>query len=283
MLNSYPIYTPPANNLRRNSLNPGISLLKSRRNSFSPSTIEEFFTNPPVTTNNLFPEGKDDGQLSFLDGLDLANNPEPVTLPDLSTPSPIISSPRSNIQCVRIIRRNDTAPISTNPNLNPRRVVRVIRVSNTPTTQSTSTSNVYIVRKTDLPPPTVQINPALKHVIAKSNNNSIDENNQINKLYGSTISIFGIEFIVVSNETEMNTNQCASLVQNMPDTIVKNTGQITNKVFDRCFIFSKEKSLDFRSMIYINYSLEFIVVFYVRRNSMFMKILLHMVVDIYKI
>ena len=232
------MYTPPANNLRRNSLNPSISLLKSRRNSFSPSTFEDlhenFFTHPAATNGNLFSEAKDDGQLSFLDGLDLANNPEPITLTDLSTPSSIVSSSRSNIQCVRIIRRNDTAPIQTNLNPNQRRVVRVIRVSNTPTTrsttESTSTSNVYIVRKTDLPTSTVQINPALKHVIAKSNSNAIDENNQINKLYGSTISIFGTEFTVVSNETDANTNQCASLVQNMPDTTTKNNGQTTNKV-----------------------------------------------------
>ncbi|CAF4563489.1 unnamed protein product, partial [Rotaria magnacalcarata] len=67
---------------------------------------------------------------------------------------------------------------------------------------SPSSSNVYYVRKSDITP-TVQINPALKHVIAQTlinNNNNTDENNQVNKFYGSTISIFGIEFAVVSNE-----------------------------------------------------------------------------------
>ena len=241
MLNSYPIvYNPPGNNLRRNSLHSNITLTKSRRNSFSPSTFEEFH-------DNFFSEPKDDANLSFLDGLDLANNHEHLTLPELSAPSPIISSssvsPQSNIQCVRIIRRTDSAPIpSTSNPTNQRRVVRVIRLSNTPsiarsTTESTSTSNVYIVRKNDLPPPppSVQINPALKHVIAKANtSNPTDENNQINKFYGSTISIFGIEFTVVSNETNNNTDQCASLVQNMPETTTttagKSNGSSTNKV-----------------------------------------------------
>jgi hypothetical protein len=226
MLNSYPLYNP-----RRNSLNPTISLTKYRRNSFSSSLSQQTFedvnddyfpsSTPPTITNTNF-----DTNLSFLDGLDLPNN---VDLSDLSTSSPIVStSPQSTIQCVRIIRRNDTAPIQTNSN--QRRVVRVIRLSNTArsTAQSTS-SNVYIVRKTDLTPSTsVQINPALKHVITKTINT--DENNQINKFYGSTISIFGIEFTVISNENNNNTNKCASLVQNINDTNIKSNIQTTNKV-----------------------------------------------------
>lgn len=253
MLNSYPIYNPTTTNLRRNSLNSTISLAKYRRNSFSPSTplilsqqtFEDFNDDYfPSTTNstpskliesnpNLFSQTKDDPNLSFLDGLDLAHHHDDhnLHLTDLSTPSPIVSSPQSTIQCVRIIRRNDTAPIQTNSNPNQRRVVRVIRLSNAArTTEQSSSSNVYIVRKTDITP-TVQINPALKHVIAKTSNNNADENNQISKFYGSTISIFGIEFTVVSNETNNNTDKCASLVQNMNETTVKPNVQTTNKVF----------------------------------------------------
>jgi len=245
MLNSYSLYNPPTNNLRRNSLNSTISLAKYRRNSFSPSTPlilsqqtfedfnEDYFPSTTTTTKsiesnpNFFSESKDDPNLSFLDGL--VNNDDHLNLSDLSTPSSIVSSPQSTIQCVRIIRRNDTTPIQTN--LNQRRVVRVIRLSNTARTteQSSSSSNVYIVRKTDITPPSVQINPALKHVITKTSD--IDENNQINKFYGSTISIFGIEFTVVSNENNHNTDKCASLVQNMNDTTIKSNVQTTNKVF----------------------------------------------------
>ncbi|CAF3593334.1 unnamed protein product, partial [Rotaria sp. Silwood2] len=255
------------------------------RNSFSPSTPlilsqptfedfnDEYFSLPSSTTTttttinnnnnnnnippkiiesntNFFSESKDDTNLSFLDGLDLANNIISSThddhifneknLPDLSTSSPIISSSsssQSNIQCVRIIRRNDTAPIQTNTNTNQRRVVRVIRLSNAtrPTEQtSSSSSNVYIVRKTDITP-TVHINPAVKHVIAQAsitnNNNNADENNQLNKFYGSNISIFGIEFTVVSNENN-TADKCASLVQNMNDTTtIKTNVQTMNKVF----------------------------------------------------
>jgi hypothetical protein len=244
MLNSYPIYNPTTTNLRRNSLNSTLSLAKYRRNSFSPSTplilsqstFEDFHDDYFPNTS----EPKDDANLSFLDGLNNNN------LPDLSTSSSIVSSSpsQSTIQCVRIIRRNDTAPIQTNSNPNQRRVVRVIRLSNAArsTEQTTSSSNVYIVRKTDLTP-SVHINPALKDVIAKANNNnnnSTDENNQINKFYGSTISIFGIEFTVLSNENNNNTDKCASLVQNMNDTMVKPNVQITNKVLF-CFFQDKKK------------------------------------------
>jgi hypothetical protein len=257
MLNSYPIYNPTTNNLRRNSLNSTLSLAKYRRNSFSPSTPlilsqstfedfhDDYFPNTSETkmiesNANFYSEPKDDANLSFLTGLDLANNNnnDNLSLPDLSTPQSIVSSSsQSTIQCVRIIRRNDTAPIQTNSNSNQRRVVRVIRLSNAArSTEQTSSSNVYIVRKSDLTP-SVQINPALKDVIAKANHNhNIDENNQINKFYGSTISIFGIEFTVVSNENNNNTDKCASLVQNMNDSTVKPNVQITNKVF-----FWKEK------------------------------------------
>jgi hypothetical protein len=270
MLNSYQLYTPhhnpTTNNLRRNSLNSTLSLSKYRRNSFSPptplilsqQTFEDFNddyfpTSSTTTTNNniqskvieSFSESKHDPSLSFLDGLDLAGNLISSTnddnlfndknLSDLSTPSPVVSSPQSTIQCVRIIRRNDTAPIQTNANPNLRRVVRVIRLSNASRTteQSSSSSNVYIVRKTDITP-SVQINPAVKHVIAKTsmnnNNNNSDENNQLNKFYGSTISIFGIEFTVVSNENT-TTDKRASLVQNINDTTIKTNVQTTNKVF----------------------------------------------------
>jgi hypothetical protein len=231
MLNSYPLY-----NSRRNSLNSTISLTKYRRNSLSQQTFEDVNDDylPPPTINPNF-----DTNLSFLDGLDLPNNNgDNIDLSDLSTSSPIVSSPQSTIQCVRIIRRNDTAPIQTNSN--QRRVVRVIRLSNAARSieQSTS-SNVYIVRKTDLTP-SVQINPALKHVITKTIN--IDENNQINKFYGSTISIFGIEFTVVSNENNNNnnTNKCASLVQNINDTNIKSNLQTMNKV-DFCFVRLEKK------------------------------------------
>lgn len=237
MLNSYPISIPSTNNLRRNSLNSTISLTKYRRNSFSPSLSQQTFADfnedyfqsstiqPKINeTNSNF-----DGNLSFLDGLDLPN--DTINLPDITTPSPIVSSPQSSIQCVRIIRRNDTAPLQTNPN--PRRVVRVIRLSSATrtaeqSTSSSSSSNVYIVRKSDLKP-SVQINPALKHVLGKTSTN--DENNQINKFYGSTISIFGIEFTVVSNENNNNSDKCASLVQNINETNNKNNLQATNKVF----------------------------------------------------
>jgi hypothetical protein len=247
MLNSYPLYNPPppptTNNLRRSSLNSPISLIKYRRNSFSPSISQQTFEDlnedyfPSSTTNNPQPKiiesnSNFDTNLSFLDGLD-----DNLNLPDLSTPPPIISSPQSTIQRVRIIRRNDTAPIQTNPN--QRRVVRVIRLSNAARTteqppSSSSSSNVYIVRKTDLTP-SVQINPALKHVINKTS--TIDENNQINKFYGSTISIFGIEFTVVSNENNSK-DKCASLVQNFNHTNIKPNIQTTNKVF---FRLEKEK------------------------------------------
>jgi len=253
MLNSYPLYNPPppptTNNLRRSSLNSPISLIKYRRNSFSPSISQQTFEDlnedyfPSSTTNNPQPKiiesnSNFDTNLSFLDGLD-----DNLNLPDLSTPPPIISSPQSTIQRVRIIRRNDTAPIQTNPN--QRRVVRVIRLSNAARTteqppSSSSSSNVYIVRKTDLTP-SVQINPALKHVINKTS--TIDENNQINKFYGSTISIFGIEFTVVSNENNNNnTNKCASLVQNINDTNIKSNLQIMNKV-NICFVRLDKENL----------------------------------------
>jgi len=247
MLNSYPIYNPTTTNLRRNSLNSTLSLAKYRRNSFSPSTplilsqstFEDFHDDYFPNTS----EPKDDANLSFLDGLNNNNN-----LPDLSTSSSIVSSSpsQSTIQCVRIIRRNDTAPIQTNSNPNQRRVVRVIRLNNAArsTEQTTSSSNVYIVRKTDLTP-SVHINPALKDVIAKANNNnnnSTDENNQINKFYGSTISIFGIEFTVVSNENNNNTDKCASLVQNINDTNIKSNLQIMNKV-NICFVRLDKENL----------------------------------------
>jgi hypothetical protein len=230
MLNSYPIYNPTTTNLRRNSLNSTLSLAKYRRNSFSPST-------PLILSQSTFEDFHDDY---------FPNNNN--NLPDLSTSSSIVSSSpsQSTIQCVRIIRRNDTAPIQTNSNPNQRRVVRVIRLSNAArsTEQTTSSSNVYIVRKTDLTP-SVHINPALKDVIAKANNNnnnnSTDENNQINKFYGSTISIFGIEFTVLSNENNNNTDKCASLVQNMNDTMVKPNVQITNKVLFVFFFQDKKK------------------------------------------
>ena len=279
MLNSYPLYNPhhnPAtNNLRRNSLNSTLSLSKYRRNSFSPSTPlilsqqtfedfnDDYFSSSSSSTTtintaisndvqpkviesntNFFSEPKDDTSLSFLDGLDLANNlilstTDNNLLPDLSTPTPIVPSPQSTIQCVRIIRRNDTAPIPTNTNTNQRRVVRVIRLSNaartTEQSSSSSSSNIYIVRKTDITP-SVQINPAVKHVIAKTPiNNNTDENNQLNKFYGSTISIFGIEFTVVSNEnnnTTTTTDKRASLVQNMNDSTVKTNVQTMNKVIE---------------------------------------------------
>jgi len=275
MLNSYPLYNlhhnPTTNNLRRNSLNSTLSLNKYRRNSFSPptplvlsqQTFQEFNDDYfPSTTNNdiqpkiiesttnFFSESKDDTSLSFLDGLDLTNNLISATnddnlfnetnQSDLSTSSSIVSSsPHSTIQCVRIIRRNDTPPIQTNPNPNPnqRRVVRVIRLSNATRSTDQSSSNVYIVRKTDITP-SVQINPALKHVIAKTTNNT-DENNLVNKFYGSTISIFGIEFTVVSNESN-TTDKCASLVQIINDTPVKTNVQTTNKVFLFKFINYKE-------------------------------------------
>jgi hypothetical protein len=278
MLNSYPLYNlhhnPTTNNLRRNSLNSTLSLNKYRRNSFSPSTplvlsqqtFQEFnddyfpsttntITNNDIqpkiieSTTNFFSESKDDTSLSFLDGLDLTNNLISATnddnlfnetnQSDLSTPSSIVSSsPHSTIQCVRIIRRNDTAPIQTNPN--PRRVVRVIRLSNATRSTDQSSSNVYIVRKTDITP-SVQINPALKHVIAKTpTTNNTDENNLVNKFYGSTISIFGIEFTVVSNESN-TTDKCASLVQNINDTPVKTNVQTTNKVL--FFNYKENKSL----------------------------------------
>ncbi|CAF1408343.1 unnamed protein product [Rotaria magnacalcarata] len=292
MLNSYQLYhphhNPTGNNLRRNSLNPTISLSKSRRNSFSPATPlilsqptfedfnDDYFSLPssstinnnrinnnnhnntrskPIeTTTNFFPESKDDGSLSFLDSLQLASNLiastnddnifNGKTLPDLSTSSPAVSSSPSAIQCVRIIRRNDTAPIQTNTNTSQRRVVRVIRLSNaaraTEKSSSPSSSNVYYVRKSDITP-TVQINPALKHVIAQTlinNNNNTDENNQVNKFYGSTISIFGIEFAVVSNENNTS-DKCASLVQNMNDTTIKTNVQTTNKINDIHKLFSR--------------------------------------------
>lgn len=282
-------HSTTTNNLRRNSLNSSISLTKSRRNSFSPatplvlsnpSTLEEFnddyfslplttistpaTNNTPVkvieSTKKFFSESKDDTNLSFLDGLDLSNNLISSThvdnifndknLTDLSTSSPTVSSSQSTIQCVRIIRRNDTAPIQTNSNTNHRRVVRVIRLSNATTrpnesstttavttsssspssaSSSSSASNVYFIRKTDFAPP-VQINPALKHVLAQAiTNTSTDENNQTNKLYGATISVFGIEFTVVSNENN-STDKTSSLVQNMNDTTVKTNVQSTNKV-----------------------------------------------------
>ena len=266
MLNSYQLYNPhhnpTTNNLRRNSLNSTLSLTKYRRNSFSPPTPlilsqqtfedfnDDYFSSPSSTTTTTntkviesYSEPKDDPNLSFLDGLDnLANNLISSTnddnlfndknLSDLSTSSPIVSSPQSTIQCVRIIRRNDTASIQTNTNTNQRRVVRVIRLSNASSrTTEQSSSNVYIVRKTDITP-SVQINPAVKHVIAKTSINSTntDENNQLNKFYGSTISIFGIEFIVVSNENTTNTDKRASLVQNINDTTIKTNVQSTNKV-----------------------------------------------------
>lgn len=241
MLNSYTLYSPPTsstNNLRRNSLNSTIPLTKYRRNSLSQSTFEDFnedifssSTSNPIQPPKLNETNSNfDTNLSFLDGLDNIN------LPDLSTPSSsIVSSPQSTVQCVRIIRRNDTAPIQTNSN--PRRVVRVIRVSNTirtPEQTTPSSSNVYIVRKNDITP-TVQINPAVKHVLNKPIN--IDENNQINKFYGSTISIFGIEFTVVSNENNQNVdNKCASLVQNFNETNNKNNLQTTNKVIGFLFV-----------------------------------------------
>ncbi|CAM4818951.1 unnamed protein product [Rotaria magnacalcarata] len=292
MLNSYQLYhphhNPTGNNLRRNSLNPTISLSKSRRNSFSPATPlilsqptfedfnDDYFSlsssstinnnrinnnnhnntrsKPIETTTNFFPESKDDGSLSFLDSLQLASNLiastnddnifNGKTLPDLSTSSPAVSSSPSAIQCVRIIRRNDTAPIQTNTNTSQRRVVRVIRLSNaaraTEKSSSPSSSNVYYVRKSDITP-TVQINPALKHVIAQTlinNNNNTDENNQVNKFYGSTISIFGIEFAVVSNENNTS-DKCASLVQNMNDTTIKTNVQTTNKINDIHKLFSR--------------------------------------------
>ncbi|CAF5175533.1 unnamed protein product, partial [Rotaria magnacalcarata] len=271
-----------------NSLNPTISLSKSRRNSFSPATPlilsqptfedfnDDYFSlsssstinnnrinnnnhnntrsKPIETTTNFFPESKDDGSLSFLDSLQLASNLiastnddnifNGKTLPDLSTSSPAVSSSPSAIQCVRIIRRNDTAPIQTNTNTSQRRVVRVIRLSNaaraTEKSSSPSSSNVYYVRKSDITP-TVQINPALKHVIAQTsinNNNNTDENNQVNKFYGSTISIFGIEFAVVSNENNTS-DKCASLVQNMNDTTIKTNVQTTNKINDIHKLFSR--------------------------------------------
>lgn len=283
MLNSYPIYhNPTTNNLRRNSLNSTITVTKSRRNSFSPSssltlsqpTFEDFNDDyfslpssisinnnnnnnvqsppkPTATTANFFSEPKEDTSLSFLEGLDLANNLIPSTnddnvfhdktISDLSTSSSVVSSSPSTIQCVRIIRRNDTAPIQANTN--QRRVVRVIRLSNVTRTneQPSSSSNVYVVRKSDITP-TVQINPALKHVIAQAspnnNNNNADENNQLNKFYGSTISIFGIEFTVVSNENN-STDKCASLVQNMNDTTTKTNVQTTNKINDIHKLFSR--------------------------------------------
>jgi len=217
MLNSYPLYNPTTNNLRRNSLNNPLSLPKYRRNSFSPST--PLILSQPTT------------EQSFLDDIDLSQ--------DSST-----RSSQSSIQCVRIIRRNDTAPIQTNSIPNQRRVVRVIRLSNnTSSPSSSSSSNVYIVRKTDLTPtPTVQINPAIQHVIAKNNvnnntnnANSEDENNQINKFNGATISIFGIEFSVISNA-----NQCASLVQNLSDSMSKpTTTTTTNKINDIHKLFSR--------------------------------------------
>ncbi|UJR15598.1 hypothetical protein I4U23_002534 [Adineta vaga] len=280
MLNSYPIYntlhhTLSTTNLRRNSLNSTLSLTKCRRNSFSPPTplilsqptfteLHDYYfpsttnndnqTKITQSTNNFFPESKDDPNLSFLDGLDLTNNLIPSTTddnlftektqPDLSTSSPILSSPSSTIQCVRIIRRNDSTPIQTNPNPNPnlnpnqRRVVRVIRLSNASRSLEQSSSNLYIVRKTDVTP-TVHINPAIQHVIGKTNSiNNPDENNQLNKLYGSTISIFGIEFTVVSNETN-STDKCASLVQNMNDETMKPNVQTTNKINDIHKLFSR--------------------------------------------
>jgi hypothetical protein len=249
MLNSYPLYNhhhnPTANNLRRNSLNSTLSLPKYRRNSFSPPTplilstdfTDDYFpSSSSITTNNIqskliesdrniFSESKDDSSLSFLDGLDLANKVD--NLSDLSTPSSMISSPQSTIQCVRIIRRNDTAPIQTNTNTNQRRVVRVIRLSNATRTseQTSSSSNVYIVRKTDITP-SVQINPALKHVITKSSTTNLLDN----KFYDSTISIFGIEFTVISNESN-NTDKRALLVQNTNETTIKTNTQTINKVF----------------------------------------------------
>ncbi|CAF4706404.1 unnamed protein product, partial [Rotaria socialis] len=106
---------------------------------------------PIETTTNFFPESKDDASLSFLDSLDLASNLiastnddnifNGKTLPDLLTSSPAVSSSPSAIQCVRIIRRNDTAPIQTNTNTSQRRVVRVIRLSNAARTTEQSSSS----------------------------------------------------------------------------------------------------------------------------------------------
>ena len=221
MLNSYPIYN---HHHSSNSLNPGLSsLAKYRRNSFSqPSTFEDFddpYFSPPSPPRSKLTEAppeetKDDSSLSFLDGLELSNN--------LSSSTP----PPSNIQCVRIIRRSDTAPLPATTNANPRRVVRVIRLSNTArSTEASSPSNVYVVRKTDITP-SVQINPAIKHMIGKATP-TIDETIHTNKLYGATISIFGIEFTVVSNDTSTADTR-ASLVQNSDET--KANVQSGNKV-----------------------------------------------------
>lgn len=260
MLNSYPIYNhhhnTPTNSLRRNSLNSPLSLNKYRLNSFTPSTplilsqpvFEDFnddYFSPPSTSvisrsdsprklieneTPFFSANKDDTSISFLDGFELTNTP----LPTLSTPTSILPSAPSpsNIQCVRIIRRTDSAPVSSTTPANQRRVVRVIRLSNATRTpeppSSSSSSNVYIVRKSDIPP-TVHINPAVKHVIAKAALANADENIPTSKFYGSTISIFGIEFTVVSNEND-SSDQCASLVQNFPESSSKTTGPSTNKV-----------------------------------------------------
>lgn len=269
MLHSYSIYSQhpntPGNNIRRNSLNSTSCIIKPRRTSFSqPSTplilaqttFDDFTDNyfssnvtDSTTLENKFIESetnfvsepKNDGTITFLDSLDLANNLISTnddnsfinTNKNLSNSmSPMV--PSSNIQCVRIIRRTDSAPVITKPVTNQPRVVRVIRVSNASrnsdvsSSTTSSPSNVYILRKNDIKP-TVQINPAVKHVINRATNNNSDENNQINQFYGSTISIFGIEYSVVSNE-ETSEDKCASLVQNFPEPNTKVATSSTNKV-----------------------------------------------------
>lgn len=258
MLNSFPHYNLPhasaSTSLCRSTLNSTLPLNKCRRSSFSPSTSlllpqptfadyhDSYYPSAPASavsndnpgdiappTANFFPESKADTNLSFLDNLDPASSADhafaPKNPPEQTTPS--------TFQCVRIIRRNDSAPVAANPNGNPPRVVRVIRLSNPTSRQleQPAASNVYIVRKSDVTP-TVHINPAVQHVIAKNNASNADENNHINKFYGSTISIFGLEFTVVSNEAH-STDQCASLVQNMTDAPIKSSAPSTNKVSTR--------------------------------------------------
>ncbi|CAF1083774.1 unnamed protein product [Adineta ricciae] len=259
---------------RRNSFSPPTPLILASQptftafqdNSFPSASTKTTTSNDhqikvTQSTSNFFPESKDDPSLSFLDGLDLTNNLIPsssssstitttaATTPtvddnlftnkNIPTPPLVVPASPSTFQCVRIIRRSDSTPIPTNPTSSQRRVVRVIRLSNASRPLEQSTSNVYIVRKTDVTP-TVHINPAVQHVIAKSNtvNNNSDENNQPNKFYGSTISIFGIEFTVVSNEANA-TDKCASLVQNMNDTTPKPNVQPANKINDIHKLFSR--------------------------------------------
>ena len=249
---------------RRNSCSPSTSIIISQP-TFEKFNDDQFSLLPSITINstsnsnndtlsktiqsntNFFSDSKSDfSSNSSLDGLDLANNSISPTnddnrfhdknLSNLSTSSHISPSSQSTIQCVRVIRRNDTAPIHINSNTNQRRVVRVIRLNNTTCTNEQSSPSVYVVRKTDTKP-SVQINPALKHFIAQpsrngnnDNNDNTNENHQLNKFYGSTISIFGIEFTVVSNENN-HTDKCASLVQNMNDTTTQTNITATNKVF----------------------------------------------------